>query len=342
MIRDQKASNPSKPWFMWYCPGANHAPHHAPQEYIDKYKGKFDDGYDAYRKWVLPRMVAKGVIPKGTELTPFNPLPENVANPADHVRPWESLNADEKKLFSRLAEVFAGFSEYTDVQIGRIIDYLEKTGQLDNTIVLYAADNGASGEGTPNGSVNENKFFNGYPDDLAENMKYLDVLGGPDTYEHYPTGWAAAFSAPFKMFKRYSEYAGGTCDPFVVSWPKGIKARGEVRNQYHHAVDIVPTILDICGLKMPEVYKGVRQYPLSGVSMRYTFTAAPDAPTQKKRQYYAMLGTRALWEDGWKVVALHAPFTGKGHFDQDQWELYHVDADRSESKDLAKEYPEKF
>ena len=234
-----------------------------------------------------------------------------------------------------------GFSEYTDVQIGRIIDYLEKTGQLDNTIVLYAADNGASGEGTPNGSVNENKFFNGYPDDLAENMKYLDVLGGPDTYEHYPTGWAAAFSAPFKMFKRYSEYAGGTCDPFVVSWPKGIKARGEVRNQYHHAVDIVPTILDICGLKMPEVYKGVRQYPLSGVSMRYTFTAAPDAPTQKKRQYYAMLGTRALWEDGWKVVALHAPFTGKGHFDQDQWELYHVDADRSESKDLAKEYPEK-
>ena len=189
--------------------------------------------------------------------------------------------------------------------------------------------------------MNENKFFNGYPDDLAENMKYLDVLGGPDTYEHYPTGWAAAFSAPFKMFKRYSEYAGGTCDPFVVSWPKGIKARGEVRNQYHHAVDIVPTILDICGLKMPEVYKGVRQYPLSGVSMRYTFTAAPDAPTQKKRQYYAMLGTRALWEDGWKAVALHAPFTGKGHFDQDQWELYHVDADRSESKDLAKEYPEK-
>jgi len=307
MIRDQKASNPSKPWFMWYCPGANHAPHHCPQEYIDKYKGKFDDGYDAYRKWVLPRMIAKGVIPEGTELTPFNPLPANVSNPADFVRPWESLKADEKKLFSRLAEVYAGFSEYTDVQIGRIIDYLEKSGQLDNTIVFYAADNGASGEGTPNGSVNENKFFNGYPDDLAENMKYLEVLGGPDTYEHYPTGWAAAFSAPFKMFKRYSEYAGGTCDPLVISWPKGIKARGEVRNQYHHAVDIVPTILEICGLEMPKVYKGVRQYPLSGVSMRYTFDAAPDAPTQKKRQYYAMLGTRAIWEDGWKAVALHAP-----------------------------------
>ena len=144
------------------------------------------------------------------------------------------------------------------------------------------------------------------------------------------------------MFKRYSEYAGGTCDPLVISWPKGIKARGEVRNQYHHAVDIVPTILEICGLEMPKVYKGVEQYPLSGVSMRYTFDATPDAPTQKQRQYYAMLGTRAIWEDGWKAVALHAPITGKGHFDQDQWELYHVDVDRAESKNLAKEYPEKL
>ena len=226
MIRDQKASNPSKPWFMWYCPGANHAPHQAPQEYIDKYKGKFDDGYDAYRKWVLPRMVAKGVLPKGTELTAFNPLPANVANPADFVRPWDSLQPDEKKLFSRLAEVYAGFSEYTDVQVGRLIDHLEKTGQLDNTVVMYCADNGASGEGTPNGSVNENKFFNGYPDDLAENMKLLNKLGGPDTYEHFPTGWAAAFSTPFKMFKRYSEYAGGTCDPLIISLAQGHQGAG--------------------------------------------------------------------------------------------------------------------
>lgn len=341
MIRDQKASNPSKPWFTWFCPGANHAPHHAPQDYIDKYKGMFDDGYEAYREWVLPRMIAKGILPEGTQLTPLNPLPEEVANPADFVRPWNSLNADEKKLFSRLAEVFAGFSEYTDAQIGRIIDYLEKTGQLDNTLVIYCADNGASGEGTPNGSVNENKFFNGYPDDLSENLKYLDVLGGPDTYEHYPTGWAAAFSTPFQMFKRYSEYAGGTCDPLVISWPKGIKARGEVRNQYHHCTDIVPTILEVCGLEMPQVYKGVEQYPLSGVSMRYTFDAAPNAPTQKQRQYYAMLGTRGIWEKGWKAAALHAPFTSKGRFDQDVWQLYHVDEDRSESTDLAKQYPDK-
>ena len=342
MIKDQKAGNPSKPWFMWFCPGANHAPHHCPQEYIDKYKGKFDDGYEAYRETVLPKMIAKGIIPKGTQLTPLNPLPAEISNPGDMVRPWNTLNADEKKLFSRLMEVYAGFSEYTDAQAGRIIDYLEKSGQLENTLVFYAADNGASVEGSPNGSVNECKFFNNYPDELSENLKLIDKLGGPDTYEHYPTGWAAATSAPFKMFKRYSEYSGGTCDPLVISWPKGIKARGEVRNQYHHSTDIVPTILDVCGLEMPKVYKGVEQYPLSGVSMRYSFDAKPDAPTAKKRQYYSMLGTRGLWEDGWKAVAMHAPLTGKGNFDKDEWELYHVDVDRAEAKNLAKEHPEKL
>ena len=159
----------SKPWFMWFCPGANHAPHHSPKEYADKYKGKFDDGYEAYREWVLARMIDKGIMPKGTQLTPINPLPKDVAEtaPGDMVRPWNTLNADEKKLFSRMAEVYAGFSEYTDAQVGRIVDYLEKTDQLDNTIIFYCADNGASGEGSPNGSVNENKFFNGYPDDLG-------------------------------------------------------------------------------------------------------------------------------------------------------------------------------
>jgi arylsulfatase len=221
-----------------------------------------------------------------------------------------------------------------------MIDYLQESGQLENTVVLYAADNGASGEGSPNGSVNENKFFNGYPDTVAENMKYYDRLGGPDTYEHFPTGWAVAFSTPFQMFKRYSEYSGGTSDPLVISWPKGIKARGEIRNQYHHSTDLVPTILDIAGLEMPKVYKGVQQYPVSGISMRYTFDA--DGPTQKKRQYYAMLGTRGIWEDGWLASSLHAPLTGKGHFEQDEWQLYHVDVDRSESKDLAKENPEKL
>lgn len=342
MIKDQKAGNPSKPWYMWFCPGANHAPHQAPQEYIDKYKGKFDDGYEAYREWVLPRMIAKGLLPEGTELTPLNPMPSGLATPADQVHPWNTLNADEKKLFSRLMEVYAAFSEYTDAQVGRIIDYLEKSGQLENTIVLYAADNGASGEGSPNGTVNENKFFNSYPDELSENMKLIDKLGSPDTYEHFPTGWAMASSAPFKMFKRYSEYSGGTCDPLVISWPKGIKARGEVRNQYHHSTDIVATILDICGLEMPKVYNGVEQYPLSGVSMAYSFDA-PDAPTTKKRQYYAMLGTRGIWENGWKASALHPPAPSNlGKYENDEWELYHVDVDRAESKNLAKEHPEKL
>jgi len=341
MIKDQKAGNPSKPWFMWFCPGANHAPHHCPEDYIAKYKGKFDDGYEAYRETALPKMIAKGLIPKGTLLTPLNPLSAEISNPGDMVRPWNELNADEKKLFSRLMEVYAGFSEYTDAQVGRIIDYLEQSGQLENTLVFYAADNGASGEGSPSGSVNECKFFNNYPDELSENLKLIDKLGGPDTYEHYPTGWAAATSAPFKMFKRYSEYSGGTCDPLVISWPKGIKARGEVRNQYHHSTDIVPTILEVCGLEMPKVYKGAEQYPLSGVSMRYSFDA-PAAPTAKKRQYYAMLGTRAIWENGWKAVSLHSPTSGKGHFDKDEWELYHVDVDRAESKNLAKEHPAKL
>ena len=343
MLRDQKSTNPSKPWFMWFCPGANHAPHHSPKEYADKYKGKFDDGYEAYREWVLPRMIEKGVLPKGTALTPINPMPKDVAAtaPGDAVRPWNTLNADEKKLFARMAEVYAGFSEYTDAQIGRIVEYLEQTRQLDNTVIFYCADNGASGEGSPNGSVNENKFFNGYPDDLSENMKYLDALGGPDTYNHYPTGWAVAFSTPFQMFKRYSQYAGGTCDPLVIYWPKGIKAKGEVRDQYHHSTDIVPTILDVVGLEMPKEYRGVEQYPLNGISMRYTFESAK-APTRKKRQYYAMLGTRGIWQDGWKAAAMHAPISGAGHFDKDQWELYHVDADRSESKNVAAEHPEKL
>jgi arylsulfatase A-like enzyme len=342
MITDQKSANPSKPWFMWYCPGANHAPHQAPKEYIEKYKGKFDDGYDAYRAWVLPRMIAKGILPKDTKLTDVNPMPDNIANKGDYVRPWNTLSPDEKKLFSRLCEVFAGFSEYTDAQISRVIDYLKLTGQYENTIIFYAADNGASGEGSPNGSVNENKFFNGYPDALSENMKLIDELGGPNTYEHYPTGWATAFSTPFKMFKRYSNYSGGTADPLIICWPKGIKAKGQIRHQYHHAVDIVPTILDVCGVQMPSTYHGVEQYPLSGVSMRYSFDAQPYDKTQKKRQYFAMLGTRAIWEDGWKAVAVHAPLTSKGKFNEDVWELYHTDVDRAEAYNLAKKYPEKL
>jgi arylsulfatase A-like enzyme len=340
MIRDVKATAPSRPWFMWFCPGANHAPHHAPQEYIDKYKGVFDDGYEAYREWALPRMIEQGILPEGTELSPMNPMPDGTYSPLDDVRPWDSLSDDEKKLFSRMAEVFAGFSEYTDHQVGRIIDYLEQTGQLENTIVFYCADNGASGEGSPNGSVNENKFFNGWPDEMEENLAHLDDLGSPNTYNHYPTGWAMAFSTPFRMFKRYS-YQGGVCDPMVIHWPKGIAAKGEVRHQYHHAIDVVPTILECCGLEFPKNLNGHEQIPLPGHSMRYSFDDA-DTPTTKDRQYYAMLGTRGIWENGWKAVAVHGPTSGLGSFDTDEWQLFHTDEDRAEAHDLADQHREKL
>jgi arylsulfatase A-like enzyme len=341
-IRDSKQGEPNKPWYLWFCPGANHAPHHAPQEYIDRYKGKFDDGYEAYREWVLPRMIEKGILPEGTELTPLNPMTPGTFAETDSVRPWDTLSDDEKRLFSRMAEVYAAFSEYTDDQVGRIVDYLEESGQLDNTLILYCADNGASGEGTPNGSVNENKFFNVWPDTIEENLGLLDKLGSPDTYNHYPTGWAVAFSTPFRMFKRYSQYQGGVCDPLVIHWPKGIKAKGEVRQQYHHVTDIVPTILDCCGVEMPKVVDGHEQVPLPGVSMRYSFDSA-DAPTQKETQYYEMLGTRGIWHKGWKAVTEHGPVPiGVGKFDQDRWQLFHVDEDRSEAHDLAEQHPERL
>jgi arylsulfatase len=339
-IRDTKQSRPDKPWYLWYCPGANHAPHHSPKEYIDKYKGKFDDGYEAYRDWVLKRMIEQGIVPKNTELTPINPMRGGTFIEGDSMRPWGTLSAEEKKLFSRMAEVYAGFSEYTDVQVGRLIDYLEESGQLDNTLIFYCADNGASGEGSPDGSVNENRFFNGFPDDIKANMAKIDELGSPDTYNHYPTGWAVAFSTPYRMFKRYSNYAGGTCDPLIIHWPKGIKSKGELRHQYHHCTDIVPTILECCGIKMPDVVDGVKQSPLAGVSMRYSFDSA-DAPTPKETQYYEMLSTRGIWHKGWKAATEHGPMIDKGGFDKDRWQLFHVDEDRSEAHDLAAKHPEK-
>lgn len=337
-IRDSKQSEPTKPWYLWFCPGANHAPHHAPQEYIDKYKGKFDDGYEAYREWVLPRMIERGILPEGTQLTPINPMPEGTFSPSDAVRPWNSLSTDEKRLFSRMAEVYAGMSEYADAQVGRIVDYLEESSQLENTLIFYCADNGASGEGSPNGSVNEGKFFNAWPDTIEDNLPMIDKLGSPDTYNHYPTGWAVAFSTPFRMFKRYT-YQGGVCDPLVIHWPKGITAKGEVRNQYHHSTDIVPTILECCGVELPEIVNGVKQSPLAGVSMKYSFES--DGPTRKQTQYYELMGSRGIWRNGWKAVTLHGPTSGLRNFDKDEWQLFHTDVDRAEAHDLATENPAK-
>src|SRR6059058_2150799 len=348
-IRDAKAIAPEKPFFLYYAPGAAHAPHHAPKEWADKYKGKFDMGYERYRELVLDRQKHMGPVPENTELSPINPIgtpaetksPDGKPFPAlDYVKPWDALPEEEKQLYRRMAEVYAGFLSYTDYQIGRIIDFLEQSGQLDNTLVIVVSDNGASGEGGPTGSVNENKIANNIPDSLEENLKYLDVLGSPLTYNHYPTGWAMAFNTPFKMWKRYS-YNGGICDPFLISWPKGIKSRGEVRHQYHHAIDIVPTILDVVGIEAPEVVMGYTQRPIEGVSMRSSFDNA-QAPTSRQTQFYSMLGSRGIWHQGWKAVTTHPTISGWSNFEKDTWELYNTAEDRSESQNLADQFPDKL
>ncbi|HTY71215.1 MAG TPA: arylsulfatase [Actinomycetes bacterium] len=345
-IRDMKAVAPEKPWFLYYAFGAGHAPHHAPKEWADKYKGKFDMGYEAYREIVFKNQKAMGIISNETELSPINPYtdlkgPEGQDWPAlDVVRPWDSLKDDEKKLFRRMAEVYAGFVSHADHQLGRMLDYLEESGQLDNTLIIIVSDNGASGEGGPNGSVNENKFMNGIPDTIEDNIKYLDVLGSPLTYNHYPTGWAWAFNTPFKMWKRYANYQGGTADPMIVSWPDKIKKPG-IRTQYQHAIDIVPTIYDCLGVTMPDVVKGATQIPLEGASFKATFddVKAPGRLTQ----FYSMLSTRAIYHDGWKASSV-TPATPDawGEFPTQRWELFHTDVDPSECHDLAEKEPAKL
>ena len=239
-----------------------------------------------------------------------------------------------------MAEVYAGFLAHADHHIGRLLDYLEETGQRENTIVVLVSDNGASGEGGPNGSVNENLFFNGIPDDLKTNLAMIDELGGTKTYNHYANGWAMAFNTPFKMWKRY-EFNGGTSDACMISWPAGMKARGELRTQYHHAIDIVPTILDCLGLEVPRTIKGHVQSRMDGVSMRYSFDDAP-AASARRTQFFSMLGSRGIWHDGWKAVTNHPTIAGWGDFNADEWELYHTDVDRSELHNLASEEPDKL
>jgi arylsulfatase A-like enzyme len=348
-IKDAKAVAPDKPFLLYYAPGACHAPHHAPKEWIERYRGRFDLGYEALREQTLARQKQLGIVPPDTELPPVNPIgtPEDRTGPEgkpfpplDVTRPWASLSEDERQLFCRMAEVYAGFLSHADHHIGRLLDYLEESGQLDNTLVIVVSDNGASGEGGPNGSVNENKFFNAIPDDLQQNLAMLDELGGPKTYNHYSNGWAMAFNTPFKLWKRY-EFNGGTSDPCIISWPAGTKARGELRGQYHHAIDLVPTILDVLGVQPPATIKGHVQSRLDGVSMRYSFDDAA-APSARKTQFYSMLGSRAVWHEGWKAVTTHPAISGWSNFNDDTWELYHTDVDRAELHDLATEHPDKL
>jgi arylsulfatase len=345
MIADAKQVAPERPFFMYFCPGANHAPHHPPKEWADKYKGKFDEGYEKIREGILENQKKLGLFPANTELSPINPLadlrsPDGKGQPpGDVVIPWDTLDDDGKRIQTRMAEVYAGFSNYTDHEVGRLIDYLESIGELDNTLIVWMADNGASGEGGPNGTINENTFFNGVVDSAADNLAKLDVLGSPETYNHYSTGWAFAFNTPTKMFKRHT-WEGGVADPMVVHWPKGIKAKGEIRNQYAHCSDVVPTVYECLGIELPEVVKGYTQWQLDGTSFKYSFDDAK-AKTQKPSQFYVMLGTRAIWRDGWKAESLHpgAP-SDWSHFAEDKWALYHVEEDRSECHDLADKHPE--
>jgi arylsulfatase A-like enzyme len=347
-IQDAKAVAPEKPFLLYYCPGAAHAPHHAPKEWADKYKGKFDMGYEAYREIIFERQQKAGILPDGAELSPINPYIDRTSVDGtkkwpelDTVRPWDSLSEDEKRLFSRMAEVYAGFLSHADNEIGRLLDYLELSHQLENTMIVLVSDNGASGEGGPNGSINENKMFNGIADDTASNLKFLDDLGGPLTYNHYPTGWAWAFNTPFKMWKRYSNYEGGTADPMIVSWPSQITGRG-VRRQYTHACDIVPTIYDALDMEPPEVLKGYTQFPIEGVSFASSFNDA-DAKTAKSAQFYSMGGTMAIWSDGWKAVNLSpaAPDMWAEYGNQ-VWELFDTTSDPSECHDVSAEHPEKL
>jgi len=349
-IRDAKQIAPEKPFFMYFAPGCAHAPHQVWREWADKYKGKFDMGYERLREETLTRQKAMGLVPQNTELPPINPIgtPQTRTGPdgkpfpeTDYTPPWDSLSDDEKRLFCRMAEVYAGFLSHCDHHIGRILQHLEESGELANTLIIVVSDNGASGEGGPYGSVNENKFFNGIPDSIEENLKMLDQLGTPATYNHYCNGWAMAFNTPFKMWKRYSSYCGGTSDACIFSWPNGIQAHGEIRQQYHHAIDIVPTVLDCLGITPPDTIKGYTQSPIEGVSMRYSFEDA-NAPSHRTTQFYTMLGSRGIYHEGWKAMTTHPTLSGWGHFEDDTWELYHQEVDRSECHNLAEQEPKKL
>jgi arylsulfatase len=346
-VHDAKAIAPEKPFFLYYCPGACHAPHHAPREWIDKYEGRFDMGYEAYRELVFARQKQLGVITEKAELSPINPYIDEMSDDGtpwpevDRVRPWDSLSEDEQRLFCRMAEVYAGFLSHTDHEIGRLLDGLEQLGELDNTLVVLVSDNGASGEGGPNGSVNENKFFNGLPDTIEDALPYLDVLGGPETNNHYPTGWAFAFNTPFKLWKRYGNWEGGTADPMLVSWPEAIAERG-VRRQFVHAIDIVPTIYECLGIESPAVLGGYPQQALDGVSFAPSFHDA-DAETGKETQFFVMSSTRAIWHRGWKAAAIcPPPPEAWSNFATQRWELFDLENDPSECHDVAAEHPEKL
>ena len=339
-IADAKQVAPNKPFFMYFCPGAAHAPHHVPKEWADKYKGKFDDGWDKLRERTFARQKELGIVPANAELSRHDPdVPE-----------WEPLSPTEKKVYARMMEVFAGFLTHTDYHIGRLIEFLKDLGELDNTIIMAISDNGASAEGGPSGMVNEALFFNNVQGSMEENLAALDKLGGPEFCNHYAWGWTWAGNTPFRRWKRET-YRGGVSDPLIVHWPKGVKAKGEIRTQYGHAIDLVPTVLDALGIESPTSIKGVTQSPIQGLSFAHTFDDA-SAPTKHLTQYFEMMGHRSIYHNGWRAVC---PWPGPSfkeagmffgapidkdnltELDATKWELYNLTNDFAENHNVAAE-----
>ena len=331
----QKSLTPDKPFFTYFAPGATHAPHHVPKEWIARYKGKFDQGWDKVRQETLARQKKLGVVPADTTLAP---KPEAIKD-------WDKLSADEKKLFARQMEVFAGFGEYADYEAGRLVKAIEDLNLLDNTLIFYiVGDNGASAEGTMNGLFNESTYFNGVPESVEDVLKHFDELGGPNSYNHYAAGWAVAGDTPFTWTKQVAGSYGGTRNGMVAHWPSRIKAKGEIRSQWHHLIDIAPTILEAAGLPEPKSVNGTVQTPIQGVSMLYTFADAA-AKDRHKTQYFEIFGNRGIYHDGWLAHTVHRlPWDSKPlrPLLQDKWELYHVDTDFSSVNDLAAKNPEKL
>jgi len=331
----QHAMTPDKPFFMYYAPGATHAPHHVPKEWIARWKGKFDQGWDAVREATLARQIKLGVVPAGTKLAP---KPEAIKD-------WDKLTPDEKRLFAHQAEVFAAFAEMTDHEIGRLVDSLADMGDLDNTLFFYiAGDNGTSAEGGMNGMYNEMTYFNGVHEQVADMLKVMDKWGSPETYPHMAAGWAVAFDAPFTWTKQVASSFGGTRNGMAIRWPQGFRSKNEVRSQFHHVIDVVPTILEAAKLPEPKVVNGTPQTPIEGVSMAYTFDNAK-APDRHTTQYFEIFGNRAIYHDGWLAGALHrAPWELKARhtLEEDVWELYDVRADFSLVNDLAARNPAKL
>ena len=335
-VREQKSMRPDKPFFIYYSSAGSHAPHQVSKEWIAKYEGKFDQGWDSVRNEVLQAQIARGVVPAGTELPP---------KPAS-VPDWNSLNDDKQKIYARQAEVYAAFSEYSDYETGRLLDAIDDLGELDNTLVIYiSGDNGTSPEGDQTGNWNWNKYLNGVPETDEEQLAHLDEWGGPTTYAHMSVGWAIAFDSPFAFTKQVAGDFGGTRNGTVIHWPAGIKAKGEIRDQFTHVIDVVPTILEATGIPEPTVVDGVPQIPIQGTSMVYSFDDA-SAPERHTKQYFEIIGNRGLYQDGWLArTTVKLPWeTVKMNTvaKDDGWELYNTLEDFSLNNNLAEQYPERL